>query len=76
MRYYTPHFKGEEFVKTRKSEDGYFNMLTVRHPLARIYSAWHDKFRNGHSWYTYIRRKYGKYLGMLETIDMQNEPYV
>jgi len=50
-------------------------MLTVRHPLARIYSAWRDKFRNNHKWMTYIRPRYGKYLELLEQKNMAHEDH-
>ena len=40
----------KEFLKKRQVEDGYLTMITVRHPLARLYSAWKDKFRKNHPW--------------------------
>jgi len=53
----------------------YFTLVNVRHPLARLYSAWHDKFRNKHPWMAVIRNKIGKYLDLLEQRDMSNEDY-
>jgi len=55
----------------------YFTAMNVRHPLARLYSAWRDKFRKEHPWMVYIQRKpYSKYLDILERRDMTNEDYV
>ena len=50
-------------------------MMTVRHPLARIYSAWRDKFRNNHPWMGYIRPRYGQYLDLLERKNMTNDSH-
>ena len=49
--------------------------LTVRHPLARLYSAWRDKFRKGHPWMKPIGKMYGAYLTSFETKDMTLEEY-
>ena len=49
--------------------------MTVRHPFARLYSAWKDKFRNGHPWAAVIRKKFGKFIEKLEKRDMANEEY-
>ena len=49
--------------------------LTVRHPLARLYSAWHDKFRKGHPWMKPIGKLYGAILQNFETKDMSLEEY-
>jgi len=45
-------------------------MMSVRHPLARLYSAWKDKFRNGHPWYKFLNNKFGVFFGQLEQKDM------
>lgn len=50
-------------------------MITVRHPFARLHSAYKDKFRNKHPWMKYISGKFGKYLDAMETEDMENEDY-
>ena len=50
-------------------------MVTVRHPLARLYSAWKDNFRNAHPWYTYIHKKYGAMYLLLEQKNMTAEPF-
>ena len=50
-------------------------MITVRHPFARLHSAYKDKFRNKHPWMKYIRGKFGAYLDAMETEDMGNEDY-
>lgn len=49
--------------------------MTVRHPFARLYSAWKDKFRNGHPWAAVIKKKFGKFIEKLEKKDMSNEDY-
>ena len=48
---------------------------TVRHPLSRLYSAWHDKFRKGHPWLKPITKNYGKFLNKLERQDMKSEEF-
>jgi len=53
----------------------YFTMINVRHPLARLYSAWRDKFRNGHPWMYFIRHRYAKYLDLLEQKNMTSEDH-
>lgn len=72
-----PRFQKElgEFVKGRSGRDGYFTMMSVRHPFARLHSAWKDKFRNGHPWFVYIKKKFGDYLDLFETKNMTGEPY-
>lgn len=45
-------------------------MINVRHPLGRLYSAWRDKFRNGHSYMPIIRDRFGKYLDLFERKNM------
>lgn len=49
--------------------------MSIRHPLARLYSAWHDKCRKDHPWLKYIKRFYGKYLDVLEQKNMTEENY-
>ena len=34
----------DEFIRGRDGHDGYFTMMTVRHPFARLYSAWKETF--------------------------------
>ena len=51
-------------------------MMTVRHPLARLYSAYRDKFRKGHPWFVkVIQKEFGEYLEILERKDMTDEEY-
>lgn len=50
-------------------------MITVRHPLMRIYSAWHDKFLKNGRWVGYIKDNFGIYLAQLEQRDMTNDLY-
>ena len=50
-------------------------MMSVRHPLARLYSAWKDKFRNDHPWYKFLNNKFGIYFQQLERKNMTDEPY-
>ena len=50
-------------------------MVNTRHPLARLLSAWHDKFRKGHPWMKFIEQKYGEILRVLERRDMTLEKY-
>lgn len=47
---------------TRSSSSGYLTMVNSRHPMARLLSAWHDKFRKGHPWMKYIEKRYGPIL--------------
>ena len=56
-----PRFGNElhEFIQGRQGKEGYFTMISVRHPLARLYSAWKDKFRIGHPWFVYIKERFG-----------------
>ena len=72
-----PRFQKDlkEFVRGREGIEGYFTMVSTRHPFARLYSAWKDKFRNGHPWYVYIKKKFGDYLNVLEQKNMTAEPY-
>ena len=72
-----PRFQKElgEFVKGRSGGDGYFTMMSVRHPLARLHSAWRDKFRKGHPCFVHIKKKFGDYLDLFETKNMTDEPY-
>ena len=65
----------DEFRKGRSGRDGYFTMISVRHPMARLHSAWKDKFRNNHAWFKYINLKFGSYLKLLERKDMSKDPY-
>ena len=44
-----------------------------RHPLARIYSAWKDKFCNNHLWLKFITIRFGQFLNILERKNMTNE---
>jgi len=60
---------------TRSSSSGYLTMVNSRHPMARLLSAWHDKFRKGHPWMKYIEKRYGPILRMLERRDMALEKY-
>ena len=75
--YQMPHWSKQlkEFVRGRTGSNSYFTMLTVRHPFARLYSAWKDKFRNGHPWFAYIKNRFGDYLDLFEQKNMTNEPY-
>ena len=50
-------------------------MINVRHPLARLYSVWRDKFRNGHPWFPYIRNRYKNYIDILEQKNMTAEDH-
>ena len=50
-------------------------MQTVRHPLARIYSAWKDKFRKSEPWVKYIKTNFGEYFSILERTDMSQSDY-
>ena len=59
----------------RGSKQGYLTMVNTRHPLARLLSAWHDKFRKGHPWLKFIESKYGDILKILERRDMTLEKY-
>ena len=59
----------------RSSKDGYMTMMTVRHPLTRLHSAWRDKFRKNHPWMNFINKMFGPFLQALETHDMTFEPY-
>ena len=59
----------------RGSQQGYLTMVNTRHPLARLLSAWHDKFRKGHPWLKFIESKYGDILKILERRDMTLEKY-
>ena len=54
----------------RSSSNGYLTMINTRHPLARLLSAWHDKFRKGHPWMKFIEKRYGDILSKLERRDM------
>lgn len=65
----------DEHIRSRQGKDDYFTMITVRHPFARLHSAYKDKFRNKHPWMKYIRGKFGTYLDAMETEDMENEDY-
>lgn len=64
-----------EYRRGRTPEDGYMTFMPVRHPLARLYSAWKDKFRKGHLWLKNIEKAIGEYLKDFETQDMTNEIY-
>ena len=64
-----------EYRRGRAPEDGYMTFMPVRHPLARLYSAWKDKFRKGHLWLKNIEKAIGEYLRDFETQDMTNEIY-
>ena len=64
-----------QFRKLRTSAQGYMTMMTVRDPLARLYSAWKDKFRNKNGWMKYIEKEYGPFLKNLETHDMSVEQH-
>jgi len=65
----------KKFRATRTPENGYMTMITVRHPLARLYSAWKDKFRKNERWMEWIEKNYGKFLKKLEPHDMKMEEY-
>lgn len=65
----------KEFVRSRTGMEGYFSLISVRHPFARLYSAYKDKFRNGHPWFKFIDKKFGKYLNMFEKKNMTEEPF-
>lgn len=60
---------------TRGSAEGYLTLVNTRHPLARLLSAWHDKFRKGHPWMKYIEKMYGNILKKLEKRDMTLEKF-
>lgn len=64
-----------EFKKSRNPKNDYFTMISVRHPLGRLYSAWKDKFRNDHLWWKAIKSKFGDMLYELERKNMTDEPY-
>lgn len=64
-----------EYRRGRGPEDGYMTFMPVRHPLARLYSAWKDKFRKGHLWLKNIEKYFGEYLKDFETQDMTDEVY-
>lgn len=72
-----PQTPGEasQFKKGRTPDLGYMTFITVRHPLARLYSAWHDKFRKGHPWLKPIKKNYGQFLDKLERKNMKAEEF-
>jgi hypothetical protein len=48
----------EDQVKTKTGELGWMSLMTVRHPMARLYSAWKDKFRKGQPWLKVIEHQF------------------
>ena len=64
-----------EYRRGRAPEDGYMTFIPVRHPFARLYSAWKDKFRKGHLWLKHIEKSWGEYLRDFETQNMEKEVY-
>ena len=48
----------EEQVKTKTGDHGWMSLMTVRHPMARLYSAWKDKFRKGQPWLKVIEKQF------------------
>ena len=64
-----------EYRRGRAPEDGYMTFIPVRHPFARLYSAWKDKFRKGHLWLKNIEKSWGEYLRDFETQNMEKEVY-
>ena len=63
------------FRDKRTPAEGYLTMITVRHPLARLHSAWKDKFRKNHPWMRVIEKLFGAFLKQLEVHDMALEEY-
>lgn len=72
-----PQTPGEasQFKKGRTVDQGFMTFITVRHPLSRLYSAWHDKFRKGHPWMKPIKKNYGDFLDRLERKNMKTEEF-
>lgn len=65
----------KKFRESRTPANGYMTMITVRHPLARLYSAWKDKFRKNHPWMKVIEKLFGTFLKDLESHNMAVEQY-
>ena len=78
MFYDLDRFNSTDMKKERAirgSSEGYLTLVNTRHPLARLLSAWHDKFRKGHPWMKYIEKMYGNILKKLEKRDMTLEKF-
>ena len=57
-----------EQVEPKVGELGWITLMTVRHPMARLYSAWNDKFRKGHPWLTPINYLFGVSLTLTSIV--------
>jgi len=48
----------EDQVKAKTGDLRWMSLMTVRHPMARLYSAWKDKFRKGQPWLKVIEHQF------------------
>ncbi|CBY18568.1 unnamed protein product [Oikopleura dioica] len=65
----------EDQVKAKTGDLRWMSLMTVRHPMARLYSAWKDKFRKGQPWLKVIEHQFKYYLLRLEQNDMSASKY-
>lgn len=65
----------EEAAKSKDGSHGWLTLMTVRHPFARLYSAWKDKFRKGQQWLKVIENQFKPFLVRLEHEDMSESIY-
>jgi len=68
-----PRYKTHNEIDRRAIHDVEIRMINVRHPFARILSAWRQKFGKDFWNLDMFVRKYGKSISKFEEINMEND---